>query len=93
MCPEGIVLHGEHPVSRERMFRTSVAAPYLGISQGHLKRQMDTKGGPLRAGIHYQLGPHRNSPILWDVDAVRDEFHRRGMLARKADAIITSIQG
>ena len=75
------------------MLRTSVAAPIIGISQGHLKRQMDCKGGPLRAGIHYQLGPHRNSPILWDVDAVRDEFHRLGMLTRTADAIITSVQG
>ena len=74
------------------MLKTSEAAPIIGISQGHLKRQMDSKGGPLRAGIHYQLGPHKNSPILWDVDAVRDEFHRLGMLARKAEAIINSMQ-
>lgn len=75
------------------MLKTSEAAPIIGISQGHLKRQMDSKGGPLRAGIHYRLGPHKNSPILWDVDAVRDEFHRLGMLARKAEAIINSVQG
>ena len=75
------------------MLKTSEAAPIIGISQGHLKRQMDSKGGPLRAGIHYQLGPHKNSPILWDVDAVRDEFHHLGMLARKAEAIINSVQG
>lgn len=75
------------------MLKTSEAAPIIGISQGHLKRQMDSKGGPLRAGIHYQLGPHKNSPILWDVDAVRVEFHRLGMLARKAEAIINSVQG
>ena len=75
------------------MLKTSEAAPIIGNSQGHLKRQMDSKGGPLRAGIHYQLGPHKNSPILWDVDAVRDEFHRLGMLARKAEAIINSMQG
>ena len=75
------------------MLRTSDAAPIIGISQGHLKRQMDHKGGPLRAGIHYQLGPHKNSPILWDVDAIKAEFHRLGMLARKADAIINSVQG
>jgi len=65
--------------------KTSLAAPELGLSQGHLKRQMEEKGGPLKEGEHYYLGPTKNSPIQWDVAAIRAEFHRRGMLRRKAD--------
>ena len=65
--------------------KTSLAAPELGLSQGHLKRQMEEKGGPLKEGEHYYLGPTKNSPIQWNVAAVRAEFHRRGMLRRQAD--------
>ena len=75
------------------MLRTSIAAPLIGISQGHLKRQMDIKGGPLRSGIHYELGPRKNSPILWDVEAVKQEFHKLGMLERKASAILDNLVG
>ena len=65
--------------------KTSMAAPKLGLSQGHLKRQTEDKGGPLKQGEHYFLGPAKNSPIQWDVDACRAAFHRMGMLRRKAD--------
>ena len=70
--------------------KTSLAAPELGLSQGHLKRQMEEKGGPLKEGEHYYLGPTKNSPIQWNVAAVRAEFHRRGMLRRMADKELQS---
>ena len=73
------------------MLKTSQAAPLIGISQGHLKRQMDNKGGPLRHGHHYFLGPTKNSPILWDVEAVRAEFDRLGMLHRKGEQLLNEI--
>ena len=65
--------------------KTSMAAPELGLSQGHLKRQTEDKGGPLKQGEHYFQGPAKNSSIQWDVDACRAAFHRLGMLRRKAD--------
>ena len=65
--------------------KTSLAAPELGLSQGHLKRQMEEKGGPFKEGEHYYLGPTKNSPIQWNIAAILAEFHRRGMLRRAAD--------
>lgn len=65
--------------------KTALAASELQLSQGHLKRQTQEKGGPLLEGVHYIFGPTKNSPIQWDVAACRAEFHRRGMLRRRAD--------
>jgi len=70
--------------------KTSLAAPELGLSQGHLKRQMEGKGGPLKQGEHFVLGPTPNSPIQWDVEACRAAFHRLGMLRRMADKELQS---
>ena len=73
-----------------KLLKTSLASPELGLSQGHLKLQMEDKGGPLKQGEHYFLGPTRNSPIQWDVEACRAEFHRRGMLRRQADQFLAA---
>ena len=70
--------------------KTSLAAPELGLSQGHLKRQMEGKGGLLRQGEHFVLGPTPNGPIQWDVEACRAAFHRLGMLRRMADKELQS---
>ena len=37
------------------VLKTADAANLMAISQGHLKRQMDTKGGPLIGGEDYFL--------------------------------------
>ena len=62
---------------------TSRAAMQLGCSPEHLKRQRDSKGGFLEAGTHYSLGMSVTAPITWNVEAVREAFHRRGVCARK----------
>ena len=70
--------------------KTAFAAPALQLSQGYLKLQMDDKGGPLKKGVHYILGPSKNSPIKWNVEACRAEFHRKGMLLRQADQFLAA---
>ena len=62
---------------------TSRAAMQLGCSPEHLKRQRDSKGGFLEAGKRYSLGMSVTAPITWDVEAVREAFHRRGVCAQK----------
>jgi len=61
---------------------TPAAASELGISKDTLKRRMESRGGFLENKVHYNLGPSRNSTITWDVDAVRDAFNQRGLMAR-----------
>ena len=72
-------------MSESVWLRTSEAARHLNVSQGHLKRLMDSKGGPLQEREHYLLGLFKNSPIRWNVEAVRECFHRRGMLHRAGE--------
>ncbi len=62
--------------------RTGDAADHLGISTDTLKRKMESKGGFLENKVHYNLGPSKNSAILWDVDRIRDAFNQRGLQAR-----------
>ena len=68
------------------VLKTVDAAIALAMSQGHLIRQMDFKGGPLIDGENYFLGAYKTSPIRWDVDKCREKFHRLGMLNRKEQA-------
>ena len=70
--------------------KAALAAPELQLSQGYLKLQMEDKGEPLQKGVHYILGPSKNSPIKWNVEACRAEFHRRGILRRQADQFLTT---
>ena len=74
-------------VEKSRLvLKTADASIALDMSQGHLKRQMDVKGGPLIAGEDYFLGAHKTSPIRWDVESCREKFHRLGMLSRQEQA-------
>lgn len=73
------------------ILRTADAARFLGISEGHLKLQMDFKGGPLISGVHYFLGPHRTSAIQWDVELCREKFHHLGMLKRASQPGFTGV--
>ena len=63
--------------------RTSLAALQLGVSPDTLQRRRETNGGFLENGTHYVLGPHRNSPVVWEVDRVRAAMNTRGLQVRK----------
>ncbi len=69
--------------SKKQFLPTAVAAPSVGCSVNHLKRQRDTHGGFLVAGKDYFLGSSRSSSILWNVPSIREKFHKRGLAARK----------
>ncbi len=69
----------------ERWLPTPAAADALGCSAIHLKRQRDTHGGFLQAGVHYSLGVSRTAPITWNVEACRQAMHRRGLMARASE--------
>ena len=62
---------------------TRAAAAAIGRSPETLKRLRDTHGGFLEHLRHYWLGPKPNSPIVWDVEAVREALAQRGMQARR----------
>jgi|TARA_Y100000289_G_scaffold4425_1_gene4062 hypothetical protein len=63
---------------------TTEAAELLGRSPQSLKRYRDINGGFLDLGTHYNIGPYNNTPITWDVEAVRKELNYRGMMRRLA---------
>ena len=63
--------------------RTGDAADQLGVSSDTLKRRREVSGGFLENGTHYNLGPSKNSSIVWNVPAVREAFNQRGLQARK----------
>ena len=59
------------------VLRTPDAVQALGRSKSQLLRLIDS--GHLTPGVHYFRGPHRNSPITWDISACQQRF---GELAR-----------
>ena len=66
---------------------TTRAAQSLGIAACTLKRKRDVNGGFLEAGRHYRFKTDpANSPVLWDVETIRELLHKRGMQARKERA-------
>ena len=65
---------------------TPKAAEALGCSPKHLRAQRDVSGGFLDAGVHWAYGPTLNSAITWNVELVREAFHRRGVSARQEQA-------
>ena len=68
---------------------TPDAADYLGVSMDTLRRRRDVKGGYLVNGKHWRFaGDHANSKVVWAVDLVAAELNRRGMMARRAAAIL-----
>jgi hypothetical protein len=69
----------------QQWLRTPQAAIALGCSQNHLKRCRDTHGGFLVGGEHYILGSSHSASIIWNVDAIREAFHYRGMLRQRGE--------
>lgn len=66
-------------MATNQWFRTPAAAFELSCSQNHLKRCRDTHGGSLVGGVHYVLGSSQTAPIVWNVEAIRQEWHQQGM--------------
>ena len=54
------------------VLKTPDAVQALGRSKSQLLRLIDS--GHLTPGVHYFRGPHRNSPITWDVAACQQRF-------------------
>ena len=73
------------------LLRTPDAAQHLQVSQSYLKSLRDTHGGFLVGGEHYFLGASSNASILWDVDRIQKELHKRGRIQRKADQLIKEL--
>lgn len=75
---------------------TTKAARELGIHPSTLKRKRDINGGFLETGKHYRFKTDSaNSPVLWDVETIRQLMHERGMQARNeraAQQIISELQ-
>ncbi len=71
------------PVTATNWLPTPKAAEALGCSPKHLRAQRDVCGGFLDATVHWAYGPTMNSAITWNVELVREAFHRRGVCARK----------
>jgi len=62
---------------------TTEASRLLGRSASYLKRQRETHGGFLEAGIHYSMAPSSNAAITWNVSLIRKDLHRRAQLTQK----------
>ena len=71
------------PATATNWLPTPKAAEALGCSPKHLRAQRDICGGFLDATVHCAYGPTLNSAITWNVELVREAFHRRGACARK----------
>ena len=56
----------------EGVIKTPDAVQALGRSKSQLLRLIDS--GHLKPGVHFFRGPHRNSPITWDVGACQQRF-------------------
>ena len=73
----------------QQWMKTIDAARALGLSTQTIHRYRDDKGGFLAVGYDYQFGMHPNSPIRWNVPAIRRALHKRGLeakiLARRAN--------
>jgi hypothetical protein len=77
----------------QQWMRTPQAATALGCSQNHLKRCRDTHGGFLVGGEHYILGSSHSASIQWNVDAIRQAFHYRGMLRQRGEQALRQAVG
>ena len=78
----------------ELWLKTAGAAEHLAVSRSYLKRcRIDYDGGFLLPRKHYILGASRTASIVWNVDAVREAFHERGQLIRRADEVVADLVG
>ena len=63
----------------------------LGIHPSTLKRKRDVNGGFLEAGKHYRFKTDSaNSPVLWDVETIRQLMHQRAVRARQEAAMAST---
>ena len=61
---------------------TPDASSALGISPITLKRRRDSHGGFLEHGKHWRFKTdNSNSPMLWEVQLIRNEFEKRSWRA------------
>lgn len=62
---------------------TPDAARHLGIHENTLKRRRDTHGGYLVSGRdYYYATDSARSKIVWNVDSIKGQFHKRSVAAR-----------
>lgn len=69
---------------------TGQATKMLGVSADTLKRYAD-RHFFLVEGKHWRLGPHKNSPRLWNVSACIEALSYRGRINRQEQAESKSI--
>ena len=63
---------------------TTHACASLGIHASTLKRRRDSHGGFLENGTHWRFKTDSaNSTMMWNVEAIQEEFNRRAVKARK----------
>jgi len=63
---------------------TPDASSALGISPITLKRRRDSHGGFLEHGKHWRFKTDSsNSPMLWEVQLIRNEFEKRSWRASR----------
>ena len=76
----------------ELWLKTADAARYLAVSSSYLKRcRIEYDGGFLLPKKHYILGASRTAAITWNVESVREAFHDRGHLIRRADQFVSEL--
>lgn len=62
---------------------TPEAARQLGIHENTLKKRRDSHGGYLVSGRDYRFATDSvRSKILWNVESIKAEFHKRSVAAR-----------
>ena len=76
------------PLMKKTLLATPEAAKFLCCSTQFLKKKRDSHGGYLEQNRHYfYRGDSVNAAIIWDVDLIKTEFHKRGMKAREAAGV------
>ena len=78
----------------QQWMKTIDAARALGLSTQTIHRYRDDKGGFLAVGYDYQFGMHPNSPIRWNVPAIRKALHKaEAMDSKEGNAPLTLLGG
>ena len=71
---------------QEKWYPTPEAAQLLGVSIVSLRRYRDShERGFLVLGVHFRIGPSRNSMIFWNVEKIREVFQDRGLRTREVE--------
>lgn len=68
----------------ENWLPTTLAAQHIGVHPNTLKRRRDSHGGYLVSGRDYRYANDSvRSRILWNVENIKEEFHKRSLTARR----------